>query len=873
MKTCPHCRTFNAAGDKFCRQCGRPLEAAPVDATVHWTGQTLSGRTAVRQNIPVASLFVDKQRLVIGRAPDCDVCLAHPSVSRYHALLERLPEGLHLRDLGSVNGISIDGHRLNEMAFVREGQRVGIGPFLFTLVGGAIQSLDSSRSLRLEARGLEKVIRTADGGSRKLLDNVNLVINPGEFVSLLGPSGSGKSTLMDALNGRRRATGGKVLANGEDFYQHFDNFRQSLGYVPQKDIVHTQLTVHRALYYTARLRLPTDTGPDELKARVEAVLAEMELGPHRDTLIGNLSGGQIKRVSLGAELLARPCMLYIDEATSGLDAGTEARMMRLFRRLADEGRSLLCITHNVDNVERCHLIIVLARGRLVYFGPPGEAPVYFKVSRINEIYDRLAEKDTDAWAQEYAASSLCKEYVTDRLAASAVEEPAPTIAPEEAPKSSSLLADGAGLPSSRSGAAQADRFRDMTSRLLRWRELVTPLREGWHQFLVLTARYVDLILGDGRGLRLLLWQAPIVAVFLLIGFVDKKYQEKIPLRFPTEDERVMLRALKSATTVAGAPDKLTEEDLERLRKIKVDPDRYTQLDGEMLWAAARLSGLPEDSNLRKRFAQVRFSFPADGEEKTMTGDDLLKMMKDPKRGELLDKLLTSADPMVPDPDGPIVNPRQTYTLLFVLVMIILWFGCNNAAKEIVKEEPIYARERSVNLGILPYLASKFLVLTAITALHVVMLMAILYGTLHLLHLVDPARNSVPYAGHMLDYVRQFGVLLLLGMTGVALGLLLSACVATPDRANALLPYVLIPQMILGGGFITIRGQLLTFLAMTLSPVYWAYRAIALGKSQLPPSFPGYSPEADDVVLPCVALTIQLVLLLLATAWFLKRKEV
>src|SRR5262249_16460995 len=155
--------------------------------------------------------------------------------------------------------------------------------------------------------------------------------NPGEFVTLLGPSGSGKSTLMDCLNGRRRATGGQVLANGADFYQHFDSFRQLLGYVPQKDIVHTLLTVHHALYYTARLRLPPDTDRNELKARVEEVLQEMELRPHRNTLVGNLSGGQIKRVSLGAELLARPCLLYIDEATSGLDAGTETRMMRLFR--------------------------------------------------------------------------------------------------------------------------------------------------------------------------------------------------------------------------------------------------------------------------------------------------------------------------------------------------------------------------------------------------------------------------------------------------------------------------------------------------------------------------------------------------------------
>src|SRR5262249_46384828 len=229
---------------------------------------------------------------LIGRAPECDICLAHPTVSRHHAHLERTPDGLRLADLGSVNGVHVGGHRVLEPVLLREQQRVGVGPFLFTLSGGAVHLLDSSQRLRLEARGLEKLVVQGGGPPRKLLDDINLAIEPGEFVSLLGPSGSGKSTLMDALNGRRPATLGRVLANGEDFYLHFDSFRQSLGYVPQRDIVHTQLTVERALFYTARLRLPTDTGPAELKGRIEEVLRLMELGPHRQTLIAHLSGGQ-----------------------------------------------------------------------------------------------------------------------------------------------------------------------------------------------------------------------------------------------------------------------------------------------------------------------------------------------------------------------------------------------------------------------------------------------------------------------------------------------------------------------------------------------------------------------------------------------------
>ncbi len=504
MKSCRHCGNEMADEHQFCPRCGQPVaeglpspspaSAADVPADVttplsrFGAGRQLpvdvftSRAGALHRSVAVAELFATRSQLVIGRAPTCDICLPHPSISRTHAMLERLAEGIRLRDLHSVNGVLLGGRRITEPVLLRDQERIGIGPYLFCLAGGVLHALDSSQSLRLEARRLEKVVRLGQGKTRTLLDNINLAVEPGEFVSLLGPSGSGKSTLMDCLNGRRPATRGQVLANGEDFYRHFDTFRQSLGYVPQRDIVHPQLSVARALYYTARLRLPPDTSPAELHGRIEEVLTLMELVPHRDTAIGNLSGGQIKRVSLGAELLARPCLLYIDEATSGLDAGTEARMMRLFRQLAHEGKSVLCITHNVDNVELCDLILILNAGRLVYYGPPRESLTYFQTGRISEIYDRLTEKSPQAWEKDFAACSLYQTFVANRLASAPAESVLTTVAP---------------IPASETSAPRPARTKPSR-----------PHYQFWHQFQVLTARYLELLWRDHAHLALASFAGP-----------------------------------------------------------------------------------------------------------------------------------------------------------------------------------------------------------------------------------------------------------------------------------------------------------------------------------------------------------------------------
>jgi hypothetical protein len=506
-------------------------------------------------------------------------------------------------------------------------------------------------------------------------------------------------------------------------------------------------------------------------------------------------------------------------------------MMRLFRQLSGEGRSVVCITHNVDNVDQCHLALVLGRGRLLYYGPPAELLPYFGVRRVSDVYDRLHEKEPEAWERDFAASSLYAEFVARRLAARAVEHsPEIKIPSLESPRIDTgdrsedhtlVAASTAPAPPSRRPLL-AQRFHDLTWAAGRAMELIKPGSEGWHQFKVLTRRYAELVWADPRSLRLLFLQAPIVALFLLVGFLHKPYQQETPsARRLTEQERQYIQQARDARRLGK---ELKPEQTQALKMLRL-------LDGETLDQIAAGEG-----------------------------------SRDQER--LLDYLMTSKDPMMPD--RLVVNPGYTYLMLIVVALVVIWFGCNNAAKEIVKEEAVYGRERAVNLRIVPYLASKFVVLSVISAVQTLLLMVILFGTLEALHRF--AGHDAPPLLYRLDYLSMYGVLVLLAVTGVLLGLLLSACVSSPDRANALLPYVLIPQMILGGGLIAVHKGLIYWLAVTLSPVYWAYRAVRRGATALPEGDYYRMNYDDSVWICCVALAVQMVVLLLLTAWALRRKD-
>jgi hypothetical protein len=174
---------------------------------------------------------------------------------------------------------------------------------------------------------------------------------------------------------------------------------------PQDDIIHRELPLARTLGYAARLRLRKGTSAAEIDATVREVLTALDLMDRATLRVGSLSGGQRKRASIAVELLTRPKVFFLDEPTSGLDPATAAEFMRLLRRLADGGTTVVLATHNPPDVRHCDKIAFLARdGYLAFFGTPTDACAYFDTDAIEEIYELLAGAgDPREWSARFQA--------------------------------------------------------------------------------------------------------------------------------------------------------------------------------------------------------------------------------------------------------------------------------------------------------------------------------------------------------------------------------------------------------------------------------------------------------------------------------------
>jgi ABC-type multidrug transport system ATPase subunit len=479
---------------------GPMLELAPADSELHDSTVdfgSLPAAERAKAREPATSFPISANVLRIGRDPESDVVVEDLLVSRRHAEIRSLGDGRYEAiDLGSHNGTFVNGRRIDR-AVLEELDVVSVGRNSYRLVEHRLDEYVDTGEVAYAA--IDLTVRLTNG--TVLLDAASFSLESRAMLGVIGPSGSGKSTLLGALTGFRMANEGDVLYGDRSLYVDYDALRQRIGYVPQDDIVHPELTVERELEFAADIRFPSDVEPSERHGRVQEVMQELALVHRRDTPVARLSGGERKRVSVGLELLTAPSLLFLDEPTSGLDPNYERSLMELFRELANRGRTVVVVTHSVQSLRLCDRVLVLAPGgKVAYFGPPQLILAYFDEDEYADVFRDLGQPDGDtAWGPRFRAHPYYATYI---------ERIAPVLPAES-------------------------RERTTEPKGTRGRR---------HQFVALSRRYAAVIVADRRNLALLIGQAPLLGLLLLVALPSGQLAASPPsqLRLVSQASLVLL---------------------------------------------------------------------------------------------------------------------------------------------------------------------------------------------------------------------------------------------------------------------------------------------------------------------------------------------
>ncbi len=211
-------------------------------------------------------------------------------------------------------------------------------------------------------------------GDNHVLRGINLEVQRGEVVCIIGPSGSGKSTLLRCVNLLETPTSGQVIFLGDDLTDHdcdIDSARTKIGMVFQSFNLFPHMTALENICVAQRKVLKRSAEESEAKAR--ALLARVGLGEKADSYPGQLSGGQQQRVAIARALAMDPTVMLFDEATSALDPELVGDVLRVMKSLAEEGMTMLVVTHEMGFASNAATrVVFMDGGVIVEEGPPSQ---------------------------------------------------------------------------------------------------------------------------------------------------------------------------------------------------------------------------------------------------------------------------------------------------------------------------------------------------------------------------------------------------------------------------------------------------------------------------------------------------------------------
>jgi ABC-2 type transport system ATP-binding protein len=200
-------------------------------------------------------------------------------------------------------------------------------------------------------------------GQRQALNELSLNLSVGEIYGLLGPNGAGKTTALNLLCGLLKPDSGEILLQGKPVSRET---KLLVGVMPQQNLLYQSLTCQETLAFLARIY---GLKPRDISQRVYDCLAAVNLADRADSVVGDLSGGMQRRLSLAAAIIHQPKLVVLDEPSTGLDIEARYEVWELIRSLQQQGVTVLLTTHLLDEVERlCDRIGIIKQGQLLVEG-------------------------------------------------------------------------------------------------------------------------------------------------------------------------------------------------------------------------------------------------------------------------------------------------------------------------------------------------------------------------------------------------------------------------------------------------------------------------------------------------------------------------
>jgi ABC-2 type transport system ATP-binding protein len=206
-------------------------------------------------------------------------------------------------------------------------------------------------------------------GDFRAVDNISFEVYRGEIFGFLGPNGAGKSTTIRMLNGLLLPTSGEGQVGGFDIIKENDRIKDHIGYMSQKFSLYNDLTAEENLiFFGGVYGLP----PAKLRDRITEVLTMVELEERRHDLTHTLPLGLKQRLALASAIIHEPSILFLDEATSGVDPVSRRNFWDLIYAMAQQGRTILVTTHYMEEAEFCDRLVLIYQGRIIAQGTPSE---------------------------------------------------------------------------------------------------------------------------------------------------------------------------------------------------------------------------------------------------------------------------------------------------------------------------------------------------------------------------------------------------------------------------------------------------------------------------------------------------------------------